>query len=222
MANCAYCNSENANTADHVPPKGLFPKPRPSDLITVPSCLSCNGEASSDEEYFQRVLLFGPAGLTEPGQRLWETTARRGFAKNAGMAKRFRNALRQVNVRSRAGLHLGEATGLKLEHETIERVINKTIRGLYCFEFTEVLDPRAVVQSQPLDTQQRVDEVERIARACGQGSRSWPEFQYRFGRAPERPTGSAWFLRFYERTLFWGISSLPEDWSRVRDARSQN
>jgi hypothetical protein len=41
---------------DHVPPKNLFGKPRPSTLVTVPSCLECNRGASGDDEYFRTMV----------------------------------------------------------------------------------------------------------------------------------------------------------------------
>ena len=49
---CIYCQSREADSRDHVPPKGIFPKPRPSDLVSVPACQECNGGfAQLDEEF---------------------------------------------------------------------------------------------------------------------------------------------------------------------------
>lgn len=53
---CIYCGSKDNITREHAPPKALFPKPRPHNLITVPVCESCNGEKSSDDEYFTWYL----------------------------------------------------------------------------------------------------------------------------------------------------------------------
>ena len=54
---CVYCGREAQLTSDHIPPKNLFPKPRPSNLITVPSCKRCNRSASKDDEYLRLVLV---------------------------------------------------------------------------------------------------------------------------------------------------------------------
>jgi hypothetical protein len=40
-------------TRDHIPPKGIFPTPRSNDLITVPSCASCNRAACESDELFR-------------------------------------------------------------------------------------------------------------------------------------------------------------------------
>lgn len=41
---------------EHVPGKCLFPKPRPTDLITVPACEQCNNGSSLEDEYFLDTL----------------------------------------------------------------------------------------------------------------------------------------------------------------------
>ena len=51
---CTYCEKDAA-TADHVPPKLLFVKPRPQ-LVTVPACRGCNQTASLDDEYFRAAI----------------------------------------------------------------------------------------------------------------------------------------------------------------------
>lgn len=53
---CCYCGIKRATTKDHVPPKAIFTKPRPSDLITVPCCFECNNAASVSDEKFKAYL----------------------------------------------------------------------------------------------------------------------------------------------------------------------
>lgn len=45
----------DADSPDHVPPKGLFPKPRPSNLIEVPCCWRCNNAHSAFDEKLRLV-----------------------------------------------------------------------------------------------------------------------------------------------------------------------
>src|ERR1700730_16699359 len=59
MRECAYCGEWREITRDHVPSRSLFSKPRPSDLITVPSCYPCNNGVSRDDEYFNFVVKLG-------------------------------------------------------------------------------------------------------------------------------------------------------------------
>jgi hypothetical protein len=50
---CAYCGSTSELTDDHIPPKNLFPKPRPENIITVKACKICVKDTSKDDEYFR-------------------------------------------------------------------------------------------------------------------------------------------------------------------------
>jgi len=58
---CVFCG-DPATTRDHVPPKGVFPDPKPSDLITVPACDSCNSDTKLDDEYFRWLVATGSGG----------------------------------------------------------------------------------------------------------------------------------------------------------------
>jgi hypothetical protein len=58
MKHCAICGKPcETTTRDHIPPKGLFGKPLPDNLLTVPSCQQCNQEASGDDEYFRLLAV---------------------------------------------------------------------------------------------------------------------------------------------------------------------
>lgn len=35
---CCYCGINSSTTKDHIPPKSIFNKPLPNNLITVPYC----------------------------------------------------------------------------------------------------------------------------------------------------------------------------------------
>ena len=59
---CVYCGSQQKLTRDHIPPKNLFAKPLPSNLVTVPCCRRCNESASKDDEYFRFIITRDDAG----------------------------------------------------------------------------------------------------------------------------------------------------------------
>jgi hypothetical protein len=63
---CVFCGSETCLTKDHVPPKSLFPKPRPDNLITVYSCDNCNLGTAKDDEYFRLMTTIREDALNHP------------------------------------------------------------------------------------------------------------------------------------------------------------
>jgi hypothetical protein len=54
---------------DHVPPKGLFPEPRPNNLITVPCCFQCNNKHSGFDERL-RIVASMPFDRNKAGQKI--------------------------------------------------------------------------------------------------------------------------------------------------------
>jgi hypothetical protein len=65
---------EGKLTREHVPPRNLFPQPRPSDLITVPCCAKCNHDAHKDDEYL-RLAVSGYYNTNQLGKRIWKEKA---------------------------------------------------------------------------------------------------------------------------------------------------
>ena len=55
MKKCYNCG-KLADSKDHLPPKGFFPKPSPSNLITAPCCGSCNNSFSPIDEKFRAFV----------------------------------------------------------------------------------------------------------------------------------------------------------------------
>ena len=53
---CTYCGYHGKLTVDHIPPKGLFGKPLPPNLMTVPACDKCHKSTTDDDEYFRTVI----------------------------------------------------------------------------------------------------------------------------------------------------------------------
>jgi hypothetical protein len=65
---CYFCG-ETADTREHVPPKGFFPKEHRKDLITVNSCKTHNNHKSGDDEYFRMTLAGIAWGDLQPSMR---------------------------------------------------------------------------------------------------------------------------------------------------------
>lgn len=71
---CYLCGAEltpQNRTKDHVPPKGIFARPLPPNLITVPCCRPCNEGSSHDEDFFRLVATLG-VNRTPEAEMLYE------------------------------------------------------------------------------------------------------------------------------------------------------
>lgn len=204
---CVYCGSAPAVTKDHVPPKSFFPKPRPSDLITVPACQSCNQDPGKDEEFFLATFMFSEAGVSPAGKRLWDEKLHRMYEKNLGLKKRIASSLHDIDLFTPSGLYIGRRLAVEQDEVRFARVVSKIVRGLYYHEYQEPIPASTEIICHLLQNSSEVSEVAKFASQLHFGARRWPGiFEYRFNRVAERPENSIWLMRFYEYAVFWAIT----------------
>jgi hypothetical protein len=118
---CIYCNGA-AESGEHVPTKRLLESPYPRNLITVPSCRSCNNGYARDEEYFLAAL--AQVGFVDTLQaRLQE----------GGAVDRMLKHSSRLDDRIIRSLTVGDDGKVCFtpEAERINRVAHKTAIGLY-------------------------------------------------------------------------------------------
>lgn len=106
---CAYCGSSENLTDDHVPPKNLFRKPRPSNLISVPACPFCHSETSKDDEHFRiKVCFRDDAGDHPSANGNWDSIFRSLKREQAvGLRKLILSDTHYVQLKTSSGLYLG-------------------------------------------------------------------------------------------------------------------
>ena len=204
---CVYCGSVDNITQDHIPPKSFFPIPRPSNLITVPSCRDCNQGYSKDEELFLATFMFTDAGVSDTGKRLWAEKMHRMYTKNLGIRKKIVNSLKHVELITPSGIHLGKRMAIKYDEPRSERVVNKMVRGLYFFEFQKPILSSIEIGSRFAQHASDIPTaIEDIAPSLIFGTRQWPGiFEYRFNRVTEQPEKSIWILRFFGKVVFGAL-----------------
>lgn len=207
---CAYCDSTTDLTDDHIPPRCLFSKPRPSNLLTVPCCENCRTGWSNDDEHFAIAVSWSawfheaPKAL-EPGNRFL-----RGLRMPQKLAflKHLQSQSREVSLGTPGGIFLG-TTGavLFLDRSRIDRVGGRIVRGLFFKEFGRIFP-----QSHKIDF--RLDQfsnnhiVPEISQ-CPLPSRTYADdqFRYKFAATQEDPDCTAWFGDFYGTVKFVGITT---------------
>ena len=218
---CVYCGEQPATTLDHVPPKCMFPAPKPSNLLTVPSCASCNEGAAKDEEWFRAAILWSPAGESEAGKALWKQTLARGYRKNRGLRQSMAKALRPVDICTPAGVFLKRGIAIDVDPVRTHRVISKITRGLYCIEHGRPLPPSVGIIVRLLSNKPNLlSAVDKCNPMLVFGSRRWPDvFEYRHGWVPEKPEASMWLLRFYGKLVYWAISEVTPS-GTIRESKT--
>jgi hypothetical protein len=136
VGECIYCGQQKELTVDHIPPKCLFPKPRPNNLITVPSCSSCNSGESKDDEYFRMMLTFSIEASQHPEIKNLIPTILRSLNKpeKFGFSQAFYKTLSDVELQTKSGLYLGKTAKYQADEKRLNRVVNRILKGLFYHE----------------------------------------------------------------------------------------
>ena len=122
IGECIYCGAIGCVTGDHVPPKNLFPPPRPNNLIVVPSCLPCNQSASLDDEYFRLTLSLRDDTRDHPAVGLLLPSVRRSLAnpRKAKFTRAFRRGITRADIETPAGIFLGQGPAYQVDLRRLE------------------------------------------------------------------------------------------------------
>jgi len=217
---CAYCGAGAPQTNDHIPPKNLFSKPLPENLLTVPCCESCRRGWSKDDEYF-RIALLSSSNLADvpavqPAINSIFRSLRRPQAR--GLAKLVESSIVEIEQRTKGGIIAGTAPAFKVQQPRLEQVGGRIIRALFFEEFKQPLPAthvtRASIQQFGLDnlwpTIKEVPFAEPRSFAAD-------SFHYTFATVPDDPFSSIWLLDFFDRLLMVGYTL-----SAVRDRIRHN
>lgn len=146
---CALCGDACIVTREHVPPKCLFLKPRPSNTITVPLCENCNHSYHLDDEYF-RVMV---STALEPNKQQWDLWTEKvigsSFLRGPGLRARLSSEYDRVQKYVEAnGFRLGNGTlapesilplAMGFDACRITRVVEKIIKCLHFHHCDESL-----------------------------------------------------------------------------------
>lgn len=211
VVKCAICGVNEATTMDHIPPKNIFIPPRPQNMITVPSCASCNNGASGADESFKAYLtthiqsineLYGNNDIPDMLNKLLMPT----LNNNRKLTKRMNNSAKPVSIRTSSGIYIGKEWAIKFPQESLD-VLKRIVRGLYYKHTGHVLGldiSCKVIMENNLDRWKSI-----IAPTPRHSVGSNDEFIYRYRLYDENPKISFWFLFFYKSCMF--VTSTGDD-----------
>lgn len=204
---CTYCDSP-ATTRDHIPPKAIFPKPRPSNLITVPACVRCNGNWSALDEIF-KLFVSLQAGMEGISEKTLHDSVKRTVAHNKKLNRFLREKAKKVEIRTPGGIILGDACGLPFPSKELKLMCERVIKGLfYHHKKYKIPNDSELSVYLPSDINEGVLELVKDSQLKIIGNDR--EFIYCYGAANDHAFASTWVLLFYKRFLAVGFV-IPKD-----------
>lgn len=221
---CVYCGQIGLITDDHIPPKNLFSKPRPSNLIKIPSCNKCHGQnnqVSKDDEYFRLMVTLREDTADHPEVEKVLPTVLRSLGKPTSQG--FTSALLRnrtiVNLRTTGGLYVGMKPAYNVDLQRLDSVAERITKGLFYFEKGfrlpneyEVFSYsesgfRDITNDFKNDLQEKIIQPLMATELKIIGNNV---FSYRVSFTKEDPNTSAWLLVFYDKVAFLSLT-LPRE-----------
>ncbi len=213
---CIYCGKP-AEDVDHVPPKCLFPRPLPDDLVTVPSCKNCNKRFAVDDVYFRDALALSTYEAADPPElKTLHEAVRRSLLR-----KEFRPPARRILEGARSGWAQHRSTiaepvkYLPIDMKRIGKTAERIVHGLHFQQTGRVLpqgyEPK-VIHGGRMPTVNKVDLpfFERLFAPLGLAqwhSIGGRAFGYAFAPASDNPDATVWFLSFFGRLTFLAFTA---------------
>lgn len=220
---CVYCGKSPSGSVDHIPPKSLFAKPRPSTLVTVPSCKDCNEGASTDDEYLRLMLTMRDIVDDHPDAVANLPSVLRSLTKDG--KRRMREALfariREVELHTPAGIYVGNGAVYDVDLDRFDNVVARSIKGLFYHQYGRRLPATydAVawaedgLRSIPQKTRRTLEHFAAVLYAQEPQTIGDGVFTYWFKATDEDTNMTAWIVAFYEAVRFIGIT-VPKDDAR--------
>lgn len=220
---CIYCDSTQSLDRDHIPPKLIFPKPRPSTLITVPSCRTCNRTYGFDDEYFGTILSLSIDPEESPKLKQVVDRTMRGFFRpeSQRLKSSIYQNLAEVEVQTLSGVFIERRIRLTPDQIRFCSTTDRIVKGLFYHHFGRRVPPTSTVLTIIIHPQSNTkllesidNELDLLLRFGTRGKIS-EVFAYRFLLARDSDTASIWSLNFYNgRMMFFGMVSDPKYPSR--------
>ena len=218
---CVYCGSTKALTDDHIPPKALFAKPRPSNLITGRSCRKCNEGASKDDEYFRLMLSMRHDTGDHPAVKRILPSIYRSLQKptKKGFTQALFKSMGEFDIVSGGGIYLGAANAYNVDLGRLDRVAARITTGLFYHHFGKRIPLDFHVKAYSATGLENIDASAKtwVIDIFGKVTRNQPHtfgdgvFAYWVQPVQGHDTMGAWVLAFYERVPFLCLVTPNED-----------
>lgn len=131
---CYLCGEAGADTRDHVPPRGMFPKEPKGNLITVPAHRACNGAFSQDDARF-RIYIVAMGSFTSAGLEAWSSQVLPSLPKNKKLLSELRDGLSLVRIDISSGEEELVLPAIQVDGALMRRQVLRITRGLFYKRF---------------------------------------------------------------------------------------
>lgn len=207
---CALCGTNVATTKDHIPPKGIYPAPRDSDINfkTVPACTECNNGAAVEDEEF-KVLMGISTGELQKNPYFVVDWIARTISHNKKIAFQIFSTKQDVHAHLRGPI-LEPAVAVTFDGEKYNKVISRMIRALYWVQQGRALGLNSkifVFATQSMKPAFYKSMME-LMNSLEEHSLNKDTFVYKFQICEDG--SSIWGMQFFKKHNVFGYAEPPK------------
>lgn len=210
---CCYCGIREATTRDHIPPRGIFNRPRPNDLITVPCCVECNNQASKYDERFKAHLGMHVARAGGEGEKLFKEGVLRTLNHNKKIKNTIIQTMYPVHELSISDPKIKKGIAVPWDNEAHDLIIERIIRGLFFYHYKQIVPSDVIIQIYWFKEKIEAYDSDLYTNTIANGA-----FVYKYDKVEEAEFSSIWLFDFYSSHFAGGIILSRED----KDIRNSN
>ena len=222
IGECAYCGVVGKITRDHIPPKGIFSKPLPNDLITVPACVKCHSdETSKDDEYFRLALHVRDGIDSHPDVIKSRPTLLRSLERpqQIGMVKGLLENIFPAELVTPSGIFIKNQWAIQTDMNRLRRVVTRIMKGLFYKHkqhrvpdgYDALVCDEDSFQKWPADVIEHYNEnlIKPILAQKERVMIGSDVFSFKYGYDKNNPDITCWIFTFYQRASFLGLTLPP-------------
>lgn len=163
---CYLCGEAGADTRDHVPPRGMFPKQPKGNLITVPAHRACNEKYARDDERFRNYIV-AMGSFTTEGLEAWGSQVLPSLPKNKKLLSELRNRLSLIRVDVASGQEGLALPTIQVDGALMQRQVKRITRGLFYHRFRTPLPRDWSIKLQRGPAQSIVEVIRAVGDKHG-------------------------------------------------------
>lgn len=203
--NCIFCGKP-ADTREHIPAKQLFKGTPAKNLITVPSCTTCNKSFQKDEDFFRQFYVSMIMSKSPGAKSLFENEISRAILRSPKLARQMFSQMKLVDFYTKSGVYLGKKTAYKvsdMDKQRIDRVVRKIIQGLFFYRFGASLPKDWIIKIVWITPKVEKDlKLQELASTLTWDVIKEDGFAYGVQYVPDT-FQSIWILDFFKVPLFY-------------------
>lgn len=202
---CIFCDN-TADTREHIPAKHFFKGVPEKNLITVPSCYSCNKSFQKDEDFFRQFYISMLMDRSAYAKQLMDNEITRSIKRAPSLGHQMFNQMKLVEAYTKAGVYLGTKTMYTIsdsDKKRINRIANKIVKGLFFYEFKQIFPLDWIVEIIWITPKvEKEQNLEELAKTLKWNVIHENIFAYGVDNIPNTYQ-SIWILDFFRIPLFY-------------------